>query len=152
MGHLGITKQKIVRTGTFTIQGRTAMSAARVLADAVALARAGAFALVVECIPDRLGEIIARSLDIPIIGIGAGAACDGQALVTQDMLGLFQELSPRFLKTYLNLSDMIIKALTQFRAEVERGEFPTPEHSYTIDDDELNRLVAQLGAGVETRR
>lgn len=146
MGHLGITKQKIVRTGTFTIQGRTASSAARVLADAVAFARAGAFALVLECIPDRLGEVITRSLDIPTIGIGAGAACDGQALVTQDMLGLFQELSPRFLKVYANLSDIIVRALTQFRTEVEGGQFPTSEHTYSIDEEELQKLLAQLDA------
>jgi 3-methyl-2-oxobutanoate hydroxymethyltransferase len=146
MGHLGITKQKIVRTGTFTIQGRTASSAARVLADAVAFARAGAFALVLECIPDRLGEVITRSLDIPTIGIGAGAACDGQALVTQDMLGLFQELSPRFLKVYANLSDIIVRALAQFRAEVEGGQFPTSEHTYSIDEEELQKLLTQLDA------
>lgn len=150
MGHLGITKQKIVRTGTFTIQGRTASSAARVLADAVAFARAGAFALVLECIPDRLGEVITRSLDIPTIGIGAGAACDGQALVTQDMLGLFQELSPRFLKVYLNLSEIIVRALTQFRTEVEGGQFPTPEHTYSIDEEELQKLLAQLDARVRS--
>jgi 3-methyl-2-oxobutanoate hydroxymethyltransferase len=144
MGHLGVTKQKIVRTGTIQIQGRTAASAATAVADAVALANAGAFALVLECVPDRLGDIITRSLEIPTIGIGAGVGCDGQALVTQDMLGMFKEMSPRFLKIYLDLTQVIVTALTQFRTEVEQGKYPGPEHSYVIEDDELGKLLAQL--------
>lgn len=144
MCHLGITKQKIVRSGAIRIQGRTAASASAALQDAIAFAQAGAFALVLECIPMQLGEIITRSLEIPTISIGAGAACDGQALVTQDMLGLFKEMSPKFLKVYLDLSETITQALTQFRTEVESGQFPTVEHSYTISEDELNQLLAQL--------
>lgn len=144
LGHLGITKQKIIRTGTIQTQGRTAASAAAVVADAVALANAGAFALILECIPDRLGEIITRSLEIPTIGIGAGPGCDGQALVTQDMLGMFKEMSPRFLKVYLDLTEIIVAALTKFRQEVEKGQYPGPEHCYSIEDDELGKLLAQL--------
>jgi 3-methyl-2-oxobutanoate hydroxymethyltransferase len=144
MGHLGVTKQKIVRTGTIQIQGRTAANAAIAVADAVALANAGAFALILECIPDRLGEIITRSLEIPTIGIGAGVGCDGQALVTQDMLGMFKEMSPRFLKVYLDLTQIIVTALTQFRTEVEKGQFPGPEHTYAIEDEELGKLLTQL--------
>ena len=148
LGHLGITKQKIVRTGSIQIQGRTATSAAATVADAVALANAGAFALILECIPDRLGEIITRSLDIPTISIGAGPGCDGQALVTQDMLGMFKEMSPRFLKVYLDLTQIIVDALTQFRTEVERGQFPGPEHCYAIEDEELGKLLTQLQSKV----
>jgi 3-methyl-2-oxobutanoate hydroxymethyltransferase len=144
LGHLGITKQKIIRTGTIQTQGRTAASAAAVVADAVALANAGAFALILECIPDRLGEIVTRSLEIPTIGIGAGPGCDGQALVTQDMLGMFKEMSPRFLKVYLDLTEIIVAALTKFRQEVEQGQYPGPEHCYSIEDDELGKLLAQL--------
>jgi len=144
LGHLGITKQKIIRTGTIQTQGRTAASAAAVVADAVALANAGAFALILECIPDRLGEIITRSLEIPTIGIGAGPGCDGQALVTQDMLGMFKEMSPRFLKVYLDLTEIIVAALTKFRTEVEQGQYPGPEHCYSIEDEELSKLLAQL--------
>lgn len=147
MGHMGITKQKIVRTGSIQIQGRTAASAASAVADAVALAEAGAFALVLECIPDRLGQVITRSLEIPTIGIGAGPNCDGQALVTQDMLGMFKEMSPRFLKVYLDLSQVIVTALTQFKTEVEHGQFPGPEHCYSIDDAELGKLLALLRNG-----
>ena len=144
LGHLGITKQKIIRTGAIQTQGRTAASAAAVVADAVALANAGAFALILECIPDRLGEIITRSLEIPTIGIGAGPGCDGQALVTQDMLGMFKEMSPRFLKVYLDLTEIIVAALTKFRTEVEQGQYPGPEHCYAIEDEELGKLLAQL--------
>ncbi len=144
LGHIGITKQKIVRSGAFRIQGRTADSAQQILADVVAFVNAGVFGLILECIPTRLGEIITQSLEIPTIGIGAGPSCDGQALVTQDMLGLYKELSPRFLKVYLDLTEIIVSALTQFRTEVEQGQFPGPEHSYEIKEEELDKLLAQL--------
>ena len=153
LGHIGITKQKIVRSGAFQIQGRTAESAQQILKDVIAFANAGAFGLILECIPSRLGEIISQSLEIPTIGIGAGPGCDGQALVTQDMLGLFKELSPRFLKVYLDLQSVITAALTQFREEVEKGQFPGPEHSYEIEEAELGKLLAQfqLKVAQETR-
>lgn len=144
LGHVGIIKQKIVRSGAFQIQGRTAESAQQVLKDVVAFANAGAFALVLECIPYHLGEVITQSLDIATIGIGAGAGCDGQALVTQDMLGQFKELSPRFLKVYLDLQKIITTALVQFRQEVENGQFPGPEHVYEIPEGELNKLLLQF--------
>lgn len=148
MGHLGITKQKIVRSGAIRIQGRTAESAAEALADSLAFANAGVFAIVLECIPVQLAEVITRSLGIPTIGIGAGAVCDGQALVTQDMLGLFKELSPRFLKVYLDLQQIIVSALVQFRTEVEQGQFPGPEHAYQIEAEELGKLLAQFQSKV----
>ena len=148
LGHIGIIKQKIVRSGAFRIQGRTADSAQRILADVVAFANAGAFALILECIPTRLGEIVTQSLDIPTIGIGAGPRCDGQALVTQDMLGLYKELTPRFLKVYLDLNEIIVAGLTQFRTEVEQGEFPGPEHSYAIEEQELDKLLSQFQSNV----
>ena len=144
LGHIGITKQKIVRSGAFMIQGRTADSAEEILKDVVAFANAGVFGLILECIPARLGEIITLSLEIPTIGIGAGPKCDGQALVTQDMLGLFKELSPRFLKTYVDLTQIIVTALTQFRTEVEQGKYPGPEHCYEIEEQELSKLLAQF--------
>jgi len=149
LGHVGITKQKIVRSGAFQIQGQTAESAQQILNDVVAFANAGAFALILECIPVHLGEIITQSLDIATIGIGAGAGCDGQALVTQDMLGQFKELSPRFLKVYLDLQKIITSALVQFREEVEHGQFPGPEHGYEISEDELNKLLFQFQSLVQ---
>jgi 3-methyl-2-oxobutanoate hydroxymethyltransferase len=144
VAHVGITKKNIVRSGAIRIQGRTAVAASEILKDVIAFTEAGACAIVLECIPMRLGEVISKSLDIPTISIGAGPSCDGQALVTQDMLGLFKEFSPKFLKVYLDLSDMIVRSLTQFREEVESGVFPTVEHSYTINDQELEKLVSEM--------
>jgi 3-methyl-2-oxobutanoate hydroxymethyltransferase len=144
MGHVGITKQKIVRSGAIRIQGRTADSARQVLEDVTAFAKAGVFAIVIECVPAKLAEVVTLSLNVPTISIGAGAACDGQALVTQDMLGLFKELNPRFLKVYLDLAGIITRALTQFREEVEQGQFPQEEHTYAIEKGELDLLISQL--------
>jgi 3-methyl-2-oxobutanoate hydroxymethyltransferase len=144
MGHVGVTKQKIVRAGQIRLPARDAASARETIVDAVKMADAGAFALVLECLPVRIGEIISQSLDIPTIGIGSGPYCDGQALVTQDMLGLYKELAPRFLKVYADISQSIIGALTEFRQEVEGGVFPATEHCYYIDEPELQKLLAQL--------
>lgn len=144
IAHVGITKKNIVRTGAIRIQGRTAREASAILRDVISFAESGACAIILECIPDRLSEVITKSLAIPTISIGAGPACDGQALVTQDMLGLFKELSPKFLKVYLDLSDMIVRAISQFREEVVSGQFPTAEHSYSIEDQELENLIAEM--------
>jgi 3-methyl-2-oxobutanoate hydroxymethyltransferase len=144
MGHIGVTKQKIVRSGRIQLPGRTADSAREMINDALEMADSGVFAMILECLPVRLAEIITRSLDVPTISIGSGIYCDGQGLVTQDMLGLYKEISPRFLKVYADLSQAIVAALTEFRQEVENGSFPTLEYSYTIEDEELNKLLDQL--------
>jgi 3-methyl-2-oxobutanoate hydroxymethyltransferase len=144
MGHVGVIKQKIVRSGRIKLPAQNAASAKETIVDALAMADAGAFALVLECLAVRIGEIITQSLAIPTIGIGSGPYCDGQALVTQDMLGLYKEMSPRFLKVYADLSMTAINALTQFRKEVEGGIFPATEHCYQIDEQELQKLLAQL--------
>ncbi len=144
LGHIGITKQKIIQSGIFKLPGRDADSARELINDAVEMASSGVFTLVLECLPARLAEIITRSLDIPTISIGSGIACDGQALVTQDMLGLFKGVSPRFLKVYADIAQAIITALTDFRQEVESGAYPTPDHSYPIEESELHKLVSQL--------
>lgn len=144
LGHVGITKQKIVSSGRIKLPAQTADTAREIINDAVEMANSGAFALIVECLPVRLGEIITRSLDIPTISIGSGVYCDGQGLVTQDMLGLYKEMSPRFLKVYADLAQTITTALAEFRQEVENSAFPTAEHSYTIEDGELQNLLAQF--------
>lgn len=144
MGHVGVTKQKIIGAGRIKLPGQDAAGARTIIDDALEMARQGAFALVLECLPVALGRIITRSLDVPTIGIGSGPDCDGQALVTQDMLGLFKEMSPRFLKVYADLAAVTVNALGQFCKEVEGGAFPAPEHTYTIDDGELQKLLAQL--------
>jgi 3-methyl-2-oxobutanoate hydroxymethyltransferase len=144
MGHIGVTKQKIVHSGRIQLPGRTADSAREVIDDALEMADSGVFALILECLPARLAEIITRSLNAPTISIGSGIHCDGQGLVTQDMLGLYKEMSPRFLKIYIDLSQAIVAAVTDFRQEVESGAFPTVQHSYAIEDEELGKLLAQL--------
>jgi 3-methyl-2-oxobutanoate hydroxymethyltransferase len=146
VGHVGVTKQKIVRAGRVKLPGQNAASAREIIDDAVEMARSGICALVIECLPAPVAEIITRALDVPTIGIGSGVHCDGQALVTQDMLGLYKELSPRFLKVYADLASTIVEALGRFRQEVESDVFPTMQHSYAIEDEELGKLLAQLRA------
>jgi 3-methyl-2-oxobutanoate hydroxymethyltransferase len=145
MGHVGVTKQKIVSSGRIKLPGQDAGSAAETIKDALEMANSGCFAIVFECLPDRLARIITQSLDIPTIGIGSGADCDGQALVTQDMLGLYKEMSPRFLKVYADLSTTIVNALGQFRAEVEGRAFPGPEHILGLTQN--RDLVDRKGIG-----
>ena len=145
LGHIGVTKQRIVSSGNISLPAKDAESSKIMINDAMAMAKNGAFGLIIECLPVSLGEIITRSLDIPVISIGSGVHCDGQGLVTHDMLGLFKELSPRFLKVYADLQQVAVSALTQFRKEVESGQFPTEQHSYGLDDQELDKLLGQLG-------
>ena len=145
LGHVGFTKQQMVLSGTIGLPAKDAESSKRMINDAMAMANSGAFGLIIECLPKSLGEIITRSLEIPVISIGSGASCDGQGLVTQDMLGLYKELSPRFLKVYADLQQVTVSAVTQFRNEVESGQFPTEQNSYSLDDRELDKLLNQIG-------
>jgi 3-methyl-2-oxobutanoate hydroxymethyltransferase len=144
LGHIGVTKQRIVLSGRISLPAKDAESSKKMINDAVAMANSGAFGLIIECLPVSLSEIITRSLDIPVISIGSGVHCDGQGLVTHDMLGLFKELSPRFLKVYADLQQVTVSAITQFRNEVESGQFPTAQHSYGLDERELDKLLSQI--------
>jgi 3-methyl-2-oxobutanoate hydroxymethyltransferase len=126
MGHVGLTPQSVHRFGGFRVQ----RDAAKILEDAVAIEQAGAFALVVECVPAELAERVRAAVKIPTIGIGAGAGCDGQVLVTHDMLGLFTDLRPRFVKQYADVATSISDAVVQYCNEVREGLFPGPEHSF----------------------
>jgi 3-methyl-2-oxobutanoate hydroxymethyltransferase len=144
LGHIGVTKQRIVLSGQISLPAKDATSSHDMIQDAMAMAKAGVFALIIECLPVSLGEVITRSLEIPVISIGSGIHCDGQGLVTHDMLGLFKELSPRFLKVYADLQQITLSALTQFRQEVESGQFPTDQHSYRMDDAELHKLLRKV--------
>jgi 3-methyl-2-oxobutanoate hydroxymethyltransferase len=130
MGHIGLTPQTAGQLGGFRVQGRDAESAQKLLAAALALEEAGAFALVLECIPDQLAQEITARLTIPTIGIGAGPACDGQVLVTHDLLGMFEKFVPRFVKTYINLAPLMKEAVVSYIEEVQAGLFPASEHSY----------------------
>ncbi len=137
MGHVGVTKQKIVSAGRINLPGRTAASARQIIADAVEMANNGAFALILECLPDRLGRVITQSLDIPTIGIGSGAECDGQALVWHDLLGLYEGASPRFVKRYADLAAEIQRALVAYGADVRERRFPEEQHTYAMPEEEL---------------
>jgi 3-methyl-2-oxobutanoate hydroxymethyltransferase len=140
MGHIGLTPQAVHRMGGYKVQGRTAEAAARLLKDAVALERAGAFSLVLEGIPWQVAGAVTEAVGIPTIGIGAGPRCDGQVLVTNDLLGLFDEFTPKFVKRYANLRETLLQAFGQFREEVLAGAFPGPEHSFSLEAGEAERL------------
>ena len=140
MGHLGLTPQSVNAFGGFKVQAREEEAARRLLADAKALQEAGAFALVLECIPAGLAALVSKSVDIPTIGIGAGAGCDGQVLVYQDMLGLFSELSPKFVKRYAELGQDMRTAFAAYVHDVQQGTFPAQQHSFQMDDSVLEKL------------
>jgi 3-methyl-2-oxobutanoate hydroxymethyltransferase len=144
MGHIGLLPQLVSATGGFKVQGRDEQGARRLIEDARALEAAGCFAIVLEAIPDRVAKIITESVKIPTIGIGAGAACDGQVLVMHDLVGLYDRFTPRFVKKYANLYEIMEEALTHYRDEVISGEFPAAEHSFTIKDDVLERVYGGI--------
>lgn len=130
MAHLGLTPQSVNAFGGFKVQGKNDRDAAQLKQDAEDLAEAGAFSLVLECIPKKLAEEITASINIPTIGIGAGPGCDGQVLVWHDLLGLYHGPQPRFVKRYAELGPEITRALTSYKDEVEQSQFPTESHGY----------------------
>ncbi len=140
-GHLGLTPQTATQLGGYRVQGRTAETAKVILADALRLQEAGASMIVLECVPDRVAERISQALRIPTFGIGAGAGCDGQVLVLHDMLGLGGgEFQPRFVKRFGELAEATLQAVGAYKDEVVAGTYPAAEHSFTIPDDELEKL------------
>jgi 3-methyl-2-oxobutanoate hydroxymethyltransferase len=140
MGHIGLTPQTADKIGGFKVQGKDAQTAQRLIEQATALEKLGCFSIVLECVPDKIAGIITEKLKIPTIGIGAGPDCDGQVLVIHDMLGFFQRYKPKFVKQYINLSQLIQKAIEEFKLEVTVGAFPGKEHSFTIKEEELKKL------------
>jgi 3-methyl-2-oxobutanoate hydroxymethyltransferase len=144
MGHLGLTPQSVQQLGGFRAQGRTAETARRLLEDAFLLQDAGCFSVVLESIPARLGQLVSRRLEIPMIGIGAGAGCDGQVLVIHDLLGLFDRFTPKFVKRYAELHAEIAHALAAYRSDVETKAFPGPEHTVEMSDEEWTVLMEEL--------
>jgi len=140
-GHLGLTPQSVHQFGGFKPQGRDALAARRLVEDAVLLQDAGCFSLVLESVPARLAAFISKQLEIPTIGIGAGAGCNGQVLVTHDLLGLFERFTPRFVKKYANLHGTLSEAFTAYKADVEMGNFPGPEHSIDMPDEEWEAFL-----------
>ena len=140
MGHLGLTPQSINAFGGNKVQGKSEEAAKKLIEDALAVQEAGAFAVVLECIPAKLASIITKKLTIPTIGIGAGAGCDGQILVYQDMLGMYQDFSPKFVKHFAEIGKTMKEAFDNYAKEVKNSSFPAVEHTFKIDDEILNRL------------
>lgn len=140
MAHIGLTPQSINAFGGFKVQGKSEEAAKKLLEDAKAVEEAGAFAVVLECVPAKLAELISKSISIPTIGIGAGAGCDGQILVYQDMLGLFSDFTPKFVKKYANVGEMMTQAFRDYIADVHEGSFPAPEHTFAISEDVIKKL------------
>lgn len=140
MGHLGLTPQSINALGGHRVQGKTQQAAQKLLDDARALQEAGAFAVVLECVPEKLADKVTKELEIPTIGIGAGSGCDGQVLVYQDMLGMFSDFTPKFVKKFANVGQVMKEAFKSYIDEMQKGSFPSQEHCYSIDDDIIEKL------------
>jgi len=140
MGHIGLTPQTISMLGGFKVQGKDAQAAQKIIDDALVLEDAGAFSVLLEAVPAPIAKKVTDRLTVPTIGIGAGVHCDGQVLVVHDMLGLFDRFTPKFAKKYVNLSELILKALESYREEVLKEEFPTDQHSFHMDEKELRKI------------
>ena len=140
MAHLGLTPQSINAFGGYKVQGKTEAAAKKLLEDAKAVEEAGAFAVVLECVPSALAAMVTKSLSIPTIGIGAGKDCDGQILVYQDLLGMFSDFTPKFVKRYAEIGASMKDAFKAYIADVQSGVFPAPENGYKIADDVIEKL------------
>lgn len=140
MAHLGLTPQSINAFGGFKVQGKNEAAARKLIDDAKAVEEAGAFALVLECVPAKLAKIISEQLIIPTIGIGAGAGCDGQILVYQDMLGMFSDYTPKFVKRFAEVGSVMKEAFANYIKEVQAETYPAEEHTFKIDDGVLEKL------------
>jgi 3-methyl-2-oxobutanoate hydroxymethyltransferase len=147
MGHIGLTPQSVSKLGGYRTQGTSAAAARKLLDDALALEEAGCFLIVLEKIPDRLAELITRRISIPTIGIGAGVHCDGQVLVTHDLLGLFDRFLPKFAKRYAELHNVMAQAFAEYKHDVETRAFPAAENSFPIGEAEFNELLQALDGG-----
>jgi 3-methyl-2-oxobutanoate hydroxymethyltransferase len=145
MGHIGLTPQSVNQLGGFRAQGKTARAAKRLVEDALILEEAGCFSLVLESVPARLAELISKKLSIPTIGIGAGVGCDGQVLVTHDLLGLFDRFTPKFVKKYADFHHDMQRAFADYIEDVETKRFPAPEHTVEMDDREWDVLLKEVG-------
>lgn len=140
MAHIGLTPQSVNAFGGFKVQGKSEEAARKLIEDAKAVEEAGAFAVVLECVPAKLSEIISKKINIPTIGIGAGVGCDGQILVYQDMLGMYSEFTPKFVKKYANVGEVMKDAFNKYVQEVRDGVFPGENNSFKIDEEVIDKL------------
>lgn len=141
-GHIGLTPQFVMQLGGFKIQGKTKAAAEKLIKDALALEKAGAKMLVIECVPAEISKLISEKISIPAIGIGAGSQCDGQVLVWYDLVNIYDGFKPKFVKRFAEAGKLIQEAYEEYAAEVRSGEFPSPEHNFAVQmsDDELKKL------------
>ena len=146
MGHIGLQPQTTMLSEGYKVQGRTKDTAIKLIEDAKELEEAGVFSIALEMISHEVAQIISETISVPTIGIGSGAGCNGQVLVVQDLLGMFEKIKPRFAKRYLNLSEDIVKALENYKNDVELGMFPAQENWFSMDDDEFKKLREQIGS------
>lgn len=147
MGHLGLTPQSVHAFGGFRAQGKTTSAAKRLVEDAHILQQAGAFSIVLEAVPARLATLISEQLEIPTIGIGAGVGCDGQVLVTHDLIGQFDRFVPSFVKQYAQIHQIVLDAMQNYHQDVLASNFPGEEHSIRMDEDQWQALIEELGTG-----
>ncbi|MDO7788967.1 3-methyl-2-oxobutanoate hydroxymethyltransferase [Desulforamulus aquiferis] len=140
MGHLGLTPQSVHQLGGFRVQGKDGDGARRLIEDAKKIEEAGVFAIVLECIPQQLAKVITAEVSVPTIGIGAGVGCDGQVLVINDILGMYSEFTPKFVKQYVRLKEQIVQACSAYKDEVKNKKFPGPENSFNMAEEEMKKI------------
>lgn len=140
VAHLGLTPQSLNAFGGFKVQGKSEEAARKLVEDALIVEEAGAIAIVLECVPAKLAKLITEKVKIPTIGIGAGADCDGQVLVYQDMLGMFEGFKPKFVKQYASIGEQMKEAFGNYINEIKEGVFPAEEHTFAISDETLEKL------------
>ena len=146
MGHIGLQPQTTMLSEGYKVQGKTKDSAMKLIEDAKELEDAGVFSIALEMVSHEVAQIISETVSIPVIGIGSGVNCDGQVLVVQDLLGMYDKIKPKFAKRYMNLSEDIVKSLQDYKKDVESGEFPSKENSFSMNEEELKKLREQIGS------
>jgi len=145
MGHIGLQPQTTILSQGYKVQGKTKDAAIKLIEDAKELEEAGVFSIALEMVSHEVAQIISETVNIPTIGIGSGAGCDGQVLVVQDVLGMYNDIKPKFAKRYMNLSEDIVKSLEDYKKDVELGTFPAEENCFSMDKEELKKLREQIG-------
>lgn len=145
MGHIGLQPQTTMLSQGYKVQGKTKDSALKLIDDAKELEEVGVFSIVLEMVSHEVAEIISETVNVPTIGIGSGVGCDGQVLVVQDLLGMYDKLKPKFVKRYMNLSEDIVKSVENYKKDIESGTFPGQENWFSMDSEELKKLREEIG-------
>jgi 3-methyl-2-oxobutanoate hydroxymethyltransferase len=145
MGHIGLQPQTTMLSQGYKVQGRTKDTALKLIDDAKELEEAGVFSIALEMVSHEIAEIISETISVPTIGIGSGVGCNGQVLVVQDLLGMYDKLKPKFVRRYMNLSEDIVKALEKYKNDIESGTFPAQENWFSMNDGELKKLREEIG-------